>query len=66
VKIFEYAVLLDPTSDEKKAGKNTEIIVPITSVLANDEQQAIMLAGRAIPDTFLDKVDRITVAVRPF
>ena len=66
MKIFEYAVLLDPTSDEKKAGKNTEIIVPITSVLANDEQQAIMLAGRAIPDTFLDKVDRITVAVRPF
>lgn len=66
MKIFEYAVMKEPTIEEAEKGKSTELLVPITSVFAMDEQQAIMLAGRAIPEGELANVDRITVAVRPF
>jgi len=34
--------------------------------LAANEKQAQLLAGRAIPEEYLDRIDRLTVAVRPF
>lgn len=66
MKIFEFAVILHPTDEERKAGKSSELVVPITAVLAADEKQAGMLAGRAIPEEHLDKLSRMEVAVRPF
>lgn len=66
MKIFEYAVLKEPTKEEKEKGATTELLVEITPIMAMDESQAIMLAGRAIPEAELVNVDRITVAVRPF
>lgn len=67
LKIFEYAVILQPKED--KDGIITEegaIIVQPTTVLAKDEKQAALLAGRAIPENQIDKLDRLTLAVRPF
>ena len=66
MKIFEFAVILHPTDEERKAGKSSLLVVPITPVLAVDEKQAGMLAGRAIPTEHLDKLNRMEVAVRPF
>lgn len=66
MKIFEYAVMKEPTKDEKDGGAVTILLVPITPIMAMDESQATMLAGRAIPEEELINVDRITVAVRPF
>lgn len=66
MKIFEYAVLKEPTKEAKEKGAVTELLIPITPVMAMDEAQATMLAGRAIPENELMNVDRITVAVRPF
>ena len=66
MKIFQYAVIKHPTEDEKKGGTASKIIVPIASVLAVDQNQAAMLAGRAIPETELPYIDRLEVAVRPF
>jgi hypothetical protein len=42
------------------------LIVQPTTVLAADENQATLLAGRSIPDEYMDKLDRLTLAVRPF
>lgn len=66
MRIFEYAVMKEPTPAEAEKGEVTTLIVPITPIMANDDQQAIMLAGRAIPEAELVNIDRITVAVRPF
>lgn len=65
-KLYEYAVILYPTEDEAKAGKVGEIIVPKNSVLALTQQAAVVAASRAIPEKYLDKLDRVEVAVRPF
>jgi hypothetical protein len=66
MRIFEYAVLKEPTPDEAKTGATTVLLVPITPVMALNEEQAMMLAGRAVPEAELPNMDRITVAVRPF
>lgn len=66
-RIYEYAVLMHPTEDERKAGtKRSSIVIPPTTVLASDDDEAQILVGRAIPEEHLDHLDRIEVAIRPF
>jgi hypothetical protein len=67
LKLYEYAVILQPKLD--KDGEIVEdgaIVVNLTTVLAEDQAKATLLAGRAIPEKEIAKLDRITVAVRPF
>ncbi|HYD00755.1 MAG TPA: hypothetical protein VEB22_05960 [Phycisphaerales bacterium] len=66
MKLFQYAVIYHPTGDEKKAGKKSEIVVPVTECVAADEKTAGIIAGRAIPEKHLADLDRLEVAVRPF
>ena len=66
MKIYQFAAMLNPTEDEKKAGKSSTIIVDVTTVAAANDNNAIVLAGRAIPEQFLACLDRVEVAVRSF
>ena len=66
MKLFQYAVMLHPTEEGKKTGDTSKIIVEVKTVLAVDQNGAVILAGRDIPSEFLDKLDRVEVAVRPF
>lgn len=70
MKLYEYAVIYHPlaTKDQQERGEKpaSELIVDVTRVLANDDKQAGMLAARAIPDKFTDKLDRVEIAIRPF
>ena len=66
MKIYQYAVMLHPTEDERKAGKSSQIIVDVQTVAAHNDNAAVVLAGRAIPEQFLTCLDRVEVAVRPF
>lgn len=65
-KLFEMAILCHTTHDEDKAGKSTEIIVAPKYILATDQGTATILAAREIPEEYLEKLDRVEVAVRPF
>lgn len=70
MKLYEYAVLYQPlpTKDQMERGEKPKatMIVPITSVLANNDKEAEMMAARAIPDSHTDKLDQLTIALRPF
>ena len=67
MKLFQYAVIYVPKEEEgKKRSEKPKVVVDITSVLAADQQQATLLAARAIPEEYLDRLDRLEVAVRPF
>ena len=67
MQLFEYAVILQPKLDKDGEVKEEgTVVVPVTSVLAKDEKQATMIASRAIPDSQIKKMDRLTVVVRPF
>jgi hypothetical protein len=70
MKLFEFAIIYTPrnTKTQIDAGEisKSEILVPITSVLAKDKETANMLAARAIPETHVDKMDQLTIAIRDF
>ena len=70
MKLFEYAAIYNPlqTQAQKDSGESakSKLIVPITTVLARDQNEAMMLAARAIPEEYTDKLDRVEIACRPF
>lgn len=70
MKLYEYAVIYNPlpTKDQKERGETpkSELIVDVTRVLSNNEKEASMMAARAIPETYTDKLDRVEIALRPF
>ena len=68
-KLFEYAVLFHP--EPRKVGEEwvtdpSELIVEPTRVVARDDKAVAITASRAIPEKFLDKLDKVEVIVRPF
>lgn len=66
MKPFQYVIVYQPTEKEKKDGKKSEIVVDLKTILAADEKTAMLLAGRAIPENFIDKLNQLDVYVRPF
>ena len=66
-EIYEYAVIYQEKPADKNAIKpKGKLIVEITQVLVDSEAEAQMIAARAIPDDYVDKLEDITVVVRPF
>lgn len=69
-KIYEYAILYHPmqTKEQRDRGESRKsiILVPITPILAKDDKEVQVLAARYIPDEYLNRLDQVEVAVRPF
>jgi hypothetical protein len=69
-KLFEFAVIYTPalTKEQREAGEKakSKLVVDVTRVLANDEAEVNMLAARAIPVDYADKLQQVEIAVRPF
>ena len=66
-RIYEYAVIYHPkrkTKDDPQ--KKSEVIVDVKRDICASEQEALILASRAIPEGYLDKLDQVEIAVRPF
>lgn len=66
-RLYEYAVIRQGlVNKDGQVTEKAELIVEPTRVLADNEEQATLLAGRAIPDEHLDDLQRISLVVRPF
>ena len=70
MKLFEYAVLYHPhqTKEQKDRGEQakSKLLIDVTRVLARDDKEVTLMAARAIPEEYLDKLNQVEVAVRPF
>ncbi len=70
MKLFEFAVIYNPlqTQAQKDLGEKpkSELVVDVTRLLANNEKEALMMAARAIPDKYTDKLEQVEIACRPF
>lgn len=67
MRLYEFAVIKSEKRD--KDGELTlaaKVVVPITPLLARDDDQAKLLAARAIPEEDIAGIDDLTVVVRPF
>ena len=67
MKLYQYAVIYSPkSSNSKEHPEKAKVIVPITELLANDDKSAMLIAARAIPEEYIDKLEFCEVALRPF
>lgn len=66
MKLYQYAIIYTPKKEADKEVKKSLVLKTVTDVLAENDQQAMILAARAIPEDYLDKLDEVQVAVRPF
>ena len=66
MQLYEFAAILDPTEEAAKDGAKAQLILDVQRQLASDASAATLLAARAIPDEYVEHLDRIRVIVRPF
>ena len=67
MKLFEYTIFFTPKDSKGKViRKDCKVLVPITEILAADENEVKVLAARKIDESYLDRLDEITVGVRSF
>jgi len=66
MRLYEYVVFFNPKTDVKKQSESAKILVGPKTILTNDEKTAMLIAGREIPENFLNRLDQVEVAVRPF
>lgn len=70
-KLFEYAVLFHPKEKKDAAGnpleeKKSIIVTDLTRVLAVSDKEVAMLAAKAIPNDYDDKLEQVEIVIRPF
>jgi hypothetical protein len=66
LKLFQYVIFFQPTEKEVKDGVKATIIKDITNVLSVDEKEVNIKAAREIPEEYLDRLDQVIIALRPF
>jgi len=66
MKLFQYAIIWEPTEAQVKEGQKPKLIIDITSIVAADDKSANMIAARAIPEEYISQLDQVKIALRPF
>lgn len=66
MELFQYSILYTPKKTDKKTDVKAKVLVDVTNVIAENAQQATILASRAIPEAYLDRLEDVVLAVRPF
>ena len=64
--LFQYAILWQPTDEEVKNGQKAKLIVDVKTIVATDDSTAFMVASRDVPEEYLECLDQVNIAVRPF
>ena len=66
-KLFQYAILWHPTEKQTKdEGLKSKILVPPATLIAADQQSALMAVSMEIPVDKKDQLDQIEICLRPF
>ncbi len=65
-QIYEYAVLFHPRTKKDGVAEPSTLVVDVQRLVAASEKEVAILAGRSIPDAYLDKLEQVEIAIRPF
>jgi hypothetical protein len=69
-KLYEFAVIHHPKAKKDTAGNEepvkSKIITDVTRTLSSTPEEVSILAGRSIPEEYLDRLEQIEIVVRPF
>ena len=65
-RLFQYAIVLQPKIEDDKEVEEGKIIKEIETIFAASDREVTIRAAREIPEEYMDQLDRVEVAVRPF
>jgi hypothetical protein len=68
-KLFEYVVIYHPKKKKlegEEVQEKSKIIVDLKRDLASTDKEVAIRAAREIPEEYLDKLDQVEIAIRPF
>jgi hypothetical protein len=65
-KLYEWVVIYEGTKNKDGDWKERPEVLTSDRTLADTPEQVQILAARSIPETHLEHLDRVTIAVRPF
>lgn len=66
MKVYEYVIFLNPKKKEGEPEEKARLLGDRKTILAANEKQAGIIASRDIPEEFIDRLEEIEVALRPF
>lgn len=64
--LYDYAIIVAEKRDKDDEIVEKAYVAKRGEVLAKDQQQATLIAGREIPADLMEDLERVTLAVRPF
>lgn len=65
-KLFQYAVIWNPTESQEKDGKKAKLLVEPTNILAKDQASLATRVAMEIPKEYIDQLDQVDIVIRPF
>jgi hypothetical protein len=71
-KLYEYAILYHPKPTKDAQGNDTsapDVVLTnpaVQTLLARDDKEVAIVAARAVPEAYLDKLDQVGIYIRPF
>ena len=65
--VFEFVILHHPKSKKKDAARpKSRVVVDLERVIAKDQQEAVIVAARRIPENLMSELEDVEILVRPF
>jgi hypothetical protein len=68
--LYEYAIIHHPKVKRQKDGEEiverSKLIQDVQRVLASTPEEVSIIAAKAIPDEYMDKLEQVEIVVRPF
>lgn len=65
MKVYDYVVFFVPNKEQQEKGEKARIIIQ-DRIIEKDDSTAQMKVTRAIPAEWDDKLDQLTIVIRPF
>lgn len=65
MQLYEYAIIYDPKDTKGKNPAKAKVLA-FDKILANDQNEAQIVAARKIPEDYVSKLSEVQIAVRPF
>jgi len=67
LKLYQYSIFYVPTEEEVKEKKIGPVLISdVKSIIASDEKEVTIKVAREIPEEYLDRLENVMIAIRPF
>ncbi len=66
MQLFEYVVFFDPGEEPKEGDPAAQIIDGPHTVLEKTHQAVMLKVARKLPEKWVERIDRVTIAIKPF